>query len=282
VKSAFRATLAVHAGARVVENAPSLARLMSKLDRRERLTIEHHGEGATCDVVWCAPETVGEAMHFRARNAQHYWVPSHRSRAALRAANVPAQLISIVRPGFPVPPDRAPRELTQAILVHRGGTPIAQVQPLLDALAGLPLERVVAERADAAALARIAAAPLVVFADTGDAWGLLGTAALAGGALVVAYADSPFLEIVPPEACVIVDELDLAVDAVRTIRAEPAAFVARGPRAAREMSRRSPDLHAGRRIRELGRAIVHGVADPHALAMTAVIAATMSEPRAAG
>jgi len=39
----------------------------------------------------------------------------------------------------------------------------------------------------------------------------------------------------------------------------------------------SSDLHAGRRIRELGRALVHGVADPHRLAMTPAIAATMHD-----
>ena len=36
----------------------------------------------------------------------------------------------------------------------------------------MPVEEIVAERADAAALQRIAAAPLVVFADEGDPWGL--------------------------------------------------------------------------------------------------------------
>jgi hypothetical protein len=46
------------------------------------------------------------------------------------------------------------------------------------------------------------------------------------------------------------------------------------------MSRRSPDLHAGRRIRELGRAIVHGAVDPSTLAMTYEIAATMVGPHA--
>ena len=112
------------------------------------------------------------------------------------------------------------------------------------------------------------------------AWGLLGTCALAGGALVAGLAGSPFLETVPADACVIVAAPALLADAVRAIIAEPAAFVARGPRAARELARLSPDLHAGRRIRELSRAIAHGVADPHTLAMTEAIGATMREAAA--
>jgi hypothetical protein len=43
------------------------------------------------------------------------------------------------------------------------------------------------------------------------------------------------------------------------------------------MWRVSSELHAGRRIRELGRALVHGVIDPHTLAMSAAIAATMRD-----
>ena len=60
------------------------------------------------------------------------------------------------------------------------------------ALTHLPVEEIVAQRADDTALARIANASLVVFADPGDAWGLLGGTALAGGALVVAPTGSPF------------------------------------------------------------------------------------------
>jgi hypothetical protein len=44
------------------------------------------------------------------------------------------------------------------------------------------------------------------------------------------------------------------------------------------MARLSPDLHTGRRIRELGRALVHPIVDPRSLAMTAAIAATMRGP----
>jgi hypothetical protein len=43
------------------------------------------------------------------------------------------------------------------------------------------------------------------------------------------------------------------------------------------MSRLSSDLHAGRRIRELGRQLIHGVVDPLTLAMTPAIAATMRD-----
>lgn len=277
IKTSFRAALAVHAGARIVENKPLVARVMATLDRRARMTVEHRASaGVTGDVAWCAPESHDDAMVLRARNARAYWVPSQRCRKLLLEAGLTPGDIAIVRPGFPVPPKNAPaRAISNAIVVHCKTTPPAAVQRLVDALGTVPAERIVAEDADDAAVARIGAAPLVIFADTGDAWGFLGTAALAGGALVVAFTGSAFLEIMPPEACIIVDGTTLAGDAIRAIVAEPDAFVARGPRAAREMSRRSPDLHAGRRIRELGRAFIHGAVEPATLAMTPAIAATM-------
>jgi hypothetical protein len=37
------------------------------------------------------------------------------------------------------------------------------------------------------------------------------------------------------------------------------------------------DVQAGRRIRELGRTLIHGVVDPRTLAMTEALAATMNE-----
>ena len=85
----------------------------------------------------------------------------------------------------------------------------------------------------------------------------------------------------PAHVCVVVSDIAAAVESLRAIRDNPDAFGARGPRAAREMSRIASDVQAGRRIRELGRAIVHGVVDPNTLAMTAAIAATMNERSAA-
>jgi hypothetical protein len=204
-------------------------------------------------------------------------VPSQRCAALLRAAGVPHAKVSITRPGFPVAPDGPPRPIEAAIVVAREDAQRARLAPLTAALAGLPLAYVVAERAGDVELQRIASAPLVVFADTSDPWGLLGTAALAGGALVVAFAESPFLEVMPPEACIVVNDTAAAAEVLHQLRDDSNAFIERGPRAAREMGRRSPDLQAGRRIRELGRAQVHGVTDPRTLAMTAAIAATMSE-----
>jgi GT2 family glycosyltransferase len=281
VRRCFRAALAVHAGARVVDDQPLLARLAAVLDRRPRLAIEHRGSGHRVDVVWGAPATADEAAALRARAARRYWVPSYRGAELLRAAGVAETDVSVTRPGFPVPPDRAPRELTRAVVVRRAATPEAVVDTLVAALGPIPVERLIAERADDDAVARLGAAALVIFADGGDDWGLLGTAALAGGALVGAQAGSPFLEILPPQACVIVEDAAMAADAVRTIVHEPDSFNARGPRAARELARRSPDLHAGRRIRELGRMQVHGAADPLTLEMTPAIAATMRERGAA-
>ena len=277
VKRCFRAALAQHAGARIVENQPGVARIAATLDRRARLTIEHRGTSDVCNVVWCAPETESEALLARIRGARRYWVPSRRSARLLRAAGVPPENVSITRPGFPVPANAPPRAIENAIVIARATATPSRLAPLTAALAGIPVERIVAERADHTALQRIGNAPLVVFADTGDPWGLLGTAALAGGALVVAFAESPFLEVMPPEACVVVNDTAAAADALRLIREHPGAFIERGPRAAREMARRSPDLQAGRRIRELGRAIVHGTVDPRTLAMTDAIAVTMTE-----
>jgi len=278
VKRSFRAALAQHAGARIVENQPVLARIAATLDRRARLAIEHRGSDAVGDVIWCAPETADDAVPFGERGARRYWVPSERSAEFLCAAGVAPEVVSITRVGFAVA-DTVARPLTRAVLVHREATASAHVSPLMAALAGLPVDSIVAEHADDTALQRIAAAPLVVFADFGDAWGLLGGAALAGGALVVGFDGSPFLETVPPNACVVIGDTAAAAEALRAIRADPDAFAARGPSAAREMSRVASEVQAGRRIRELARALAHGVVDPLALAMTDAIAATMSEPR---
>lgn len=280
VKRCFRAALAQHAGARVVENQPGMARIAATLDRRARLTIEHRGTGETCNVVWCAPETASEALLARRREAHRYWVPSRAAAKLLLAAGVPAERISITRPGFAVPPDAPPRAIENAIVIARATATPSRIAPLSAALEGMPLERIVAERADDAALQRIGNAALVVFADISDPWGLLGTAALAGGALVIAFAGSPFLEVVPPDTCIVVNDTAAAADALRLVRDHPEAFAGRGPRAAREMARRSPDLQTGRRIRELGRAIVHGAVDPRTLQMTETIAATMNEQSA--
>jgi GT2 family glycosyltransferase len=277
VKRCFRAALAQHAGARVLENQPGVARIAASLDRRARLSIEFRGTGPVCDVVWCAPETGAEAIALRARTAQRYWVPSERSADLLVAAGIDRHHISVTRPGFPVMRNAAERFIDGAIVVQRAATPASRTMPIITALAGIAVERVSAERVDAKTLKQIAGASLVVFADLGDPWGLLGTAALAGGALVVAYDGSPFLETMPPGACVVVADPAGAADALHAIHDDPKAFLPLGPRAAREMSRLSSDLHAGRRIRELARQLIHGVVDPLTLAMTPAIAATMRD-----
>ena len=100
VKRSFRATLAQHAGARIVENQPAVARIAATLDRRARLTIAHRMDGVTADVVWCAPESVADAVVLRAREARHYWVPSEHSAALLREAGVAAGAIAVTRPGL--------------------------------------------------------------------------------------------------------------------------------------------------------------------------------------
>jgi GT2 family glycosyltransferase len=267
VRRCFRTMLVAHAGAPVIDGAPVLAGLVALADRRVRLSIEHRGSGAPADIMWGAPVTAADAAAMCARGARRYWVPSQRSAALLRAAGVAANAVAVTRPGFDWRRDDPPRALTSAIVVHRETTADGQVGPLLTALGALPAERLIAERADDAAIARLRAAPMVIFADDGDDWGLLGTAALAGGALVVAPAGSTFLEIMPPEASVVADDAAAAAGAVRAIVAEPAAFAEHGPRAAREMGRRSPALYAGRRLRELGREQVHGAVDPLTLAI---------------
>jgi hypothetical protein len=278
VKRSYRAALAVHAGARVVENQPAIARVASALDRRARLSIEHRFTGETCDVVWCAPETPDDALTVRARRASRYWVPTKRCADLLLAVGIAPNAISLTRPGFAVRPYPAPRPIESAVLVHRQATTTSRIAPLMAALTRMPVDDIIVQRADGEALARIANASLVVFADPGDAWGLLGGTALAGGALVVAPKSSPFLEVLPGHACLVADDTAGLVDALHMIHDDPYAFIDYGTRAARSMSRVASDIQAGRRIRELGRALVHGVVDPRTLAMNDAIAATMSEP----
>lgn len=278
VRHAFRPLLREHAGARVVVNAPLLARAMVALDRRTRLTIVHGDGGAPDGVAWCAPDTLAGAATLRARNAARYWVPSLQAAELLHEAGVPPDAVSVVRPGFAAAPALAARPLTHAVLVRREHTPPDAVAPFARALAGRAFEELVAERADAAALARVAAAPLVAFADAGDPWGLIGGAALAGGAVVVALAGSPFLEVMPLNASIAMEDTASAAEALRVVCAEPDSFAAYGPRAARESSRVCSDVQAGRRIRELARSLVHGVVDPRSLEMTPAAAAALVMP----
>ena len=111
VKRSYRAALAVHAGARVVENQPAIARVASALDRRARLSIEHRGTGETCDVVWCAPETPDDALTLRARRASRYWVPTKRCVELLLAVGIAPNAISLTRPGFAVRPNAGLRPI---------------------------------------------------------------------------------------------------------------------------------------------------------------------------
>ena len=280
VKRTFRAALAAHAGARVVENQPGLARIAATLDRRARLIDRAPRLERRADVVWCAPEEPARGVPHCARvRRAATGCPPQRSAQLLREAGIAGDAVTITRPGFAVAPNIAPRPIAGALLVQRAATPRASTAPLLTALAGLPVETSSPNARTARRCSASRAPPLVVFADTGDAWGLLGGTALAGGALVVAFAGSPFLETISPEACVIAGDHGRCGGRAARIRAGSDAFLRRADRARRARCRASrSDVQAGRRIRELGRALVHGVVDPHSLAMSDAIAASMAEP----
>jgi glycosyltransferase involved in cell wall biosynthesis len=115
----------------------------------------------------------------------------------------------------------------------------------------------------------------VVFAGDGDAWGLLGGEALAHGALVVAPAEVSFFEVLPEDATVIAATADDVAGAVADVRANPARYAQRGERARRESARRLPDIYAAQRIRELARAMAHGMPGALTLAITPDVAATL-------
>jgi hypothetical protein len=232
--------------------------------------------GARADVVWCAPADAQEAAAVYARGAQQYWTPSDRSAALLRDAGLPAARVHVTRPGFSVVDHPTARPLNAAFVIRSERTDAARAERIITALGTIPGETVIAERADPEIVARVRSAPLVVFADDGDPWSLLGTAALSGGALTIARAGSPFLEALPADAFIGVDDARDITDAVRSVLADPERYVERGPRAAREVARRLPDVYAGRRIRELGRAYVHGVVEARTLTMTDALAATLS------
>jgi GT2 family glycosyltransferase len=266
--------LKAYGGARVIRNQRQTVRIAALLDGRASYALAH-GDRARADVAWCAPETAREAALASARDVGRFWVPSPRSAALLIAAGVDAARVAVTRVGFAPNAAAHVRALTSAIVVSRTTTADAGARAIAAALGTIPAERLIAEEADDAALARIAASPLVVFADAGDAWGFLGTAALAGGALVVAPAASPFLDIVPADAYVAVDDAADLANAVRNIGAKPATFLERGPLAARELARRNTDQMAAQRVRELGRALVHGVIATDALTMNAERAGTL-------
>lgn len=273
VRRCFRAALRAHAGARVVENAPDLARILAFFDRRRLLTVEHDGTGTPAPIAWCAPRDAQDAAALVARAAREYWVPSNRAAALLREAGLPARRVHVTRPGFPVVDDPALRPLSAAVVIRSDRTDAVRVDQIRAAFGPIAIRTVIAEQADFETVEDVRNAPLVVFVDEGDPWGLLGTAALSGGALTIAPSRSPFLETAPADVFVgLPDEHD-AADAVYDVLAHPERFIERGPLAARELARRLPDVYAGRRVRELGRAFVHGITDVRTLSMTDALAA---------
>ncbi len=198
VKRCFRAALAAHAGARVVENNPGLARVAAALDRRARLSIEHRGRGPVCDVVWCAPETPADAGALHARDAQRYWVPSQRGAELLRAAGVAHGSIAITRPGFAVPASEPPRPIAGAIVVQRLGTPPAED---VAAQHGARCDPGRAHRRRTRRRRGGAADPHGRASWCSPTRAMRGVCSALrrspGGALVVAFAASPFLETMP-------------------------------------------------------------------------------------
>ena len=270
----WKPLLRAHAGARTIVNMPLAARSAAPFDRRAVLRIDYVCANSDrsrprrkpeANVVWSAPATVDEARRVSTHNAAYYWVASLQAALLLENAGVDRERIHVTRIGF------APRvrsaETNTAIVVASRSIPPGRMNDIVRALQPVATETILLEDLNTRRIERIRSASYVVFADRGDTWGLAGTAALAAGAAVVAVAGAPFLEIVPPEACTIVDQSAIAFAARDLVRNEIAAAKLR-ERAAEEMARRHPDVYAGRRIRELARAHVHGAVDPRSLSMT--------------
>ena len=107
VKRSFRAILAQHAGARVVENQPALARHRGHARPARRVCRSRIAVRMPPATSFGARRRPAEdAAALRARDAWTYWVPSQRSAQLLRAAGVAAEAVSITRPGFAVVAER--------------------------------------------------------------------------------------------------------------------------------------------------------------------------------
>lgn len=268
-------TLSAYAGARVVRSA-AIAPLLAALDRRPLVRV-HHRAGGRCDVAWCAPIDGVEARAAAERRAARYWVPSDRAASLLHEAGIEPRRVSVVRLGWSAsgghPESESP--LTLVVVAGRRGAG----EKLIAALGGNLRDLVLAETIDTAALARITTADVVVFADDGDRWCAAGTAALAAGALVIAPGSAPFLEVVPPDLYVRAETPDAIDAAIAHARSDPLGTRQRGALAARMMARAVPDVHTGRRVRELARAIVHPVVDARTLAVDAEVAASLGTPQ---
>ncbi len=266
-------TLRRHAGARATFGRSPFARgyaaVAAALDRRALVRIAYGAAGAR-DVTWIAPRDAADARAQYVPLEGAVWVPSQRAKRFAIDAGVDPRRIAIVHLGFAGvdPPERSDR----IVVVTTRDVPTARLGAIERAVAPARVLVVDADAADAAARDAVRSARTVVFASAGDAWGLLGGEALAAGALVVAPADAPFLEYLPGDVFAGAESADAVADLAAAVRADPDAFASRATRARREIVRRLPQVYAGCRVRELARTLVHGVPDPHEVAITPEIA----------
>lgn len=235
-----------------------LARVLAVADRRAALSIVY-GPGRA-DVGWLAPRDANDARAARHTRVREFWVPSDRARELLIDAGIAPERLRVTRLGFPAPQARALGD-GGAIVVADEGVPAQRLAELRAALGGAATP-VDAARCSAYDLLRIRSASLVVFAGDGDPWGLLGGEALAAGAVVVARRSAPFAERLPADAFVALDDPELLADAAADVQREPERYAERGRRAQFEVTHQLADVNAAHRIRELGRALVHGAIGP--------------------
>jgi GT2 family glycosyltransferase len=239
-------TLRSYAGARVTVNGSAfVARVRAQLEQRGSITLTYeqtHGVPHLC----CAA----------AHGDGQVWVPSVAAREQLRERGVAPERIAIVRAGFAAGA-RADRNGAPAIVIDdpRQSAIAAEIARALEPSRASIVD---VTTLDAASLALLRSAPLVVFAGTGDAWGLAGGECLAAGAAVVAQSGAPFLDVLPDDAAVVAEPGALA-DAAAGLRSDPQRTAAIGERARKEMTLRVPPIYAGERMRELARAAAYGI-----------------------
>ncbi len=277
-RRAWHATLQAHAGARVTFTRSAagteLARVRAALDKRAFVLLAH-GAGGAADARWFAPRDVAEARALASTVSEGtaVWIPSQRAARLLAGAGVDRARLIVTQLGFDAP---AARDGSRGTVIVAGrDVPAGRIEAIRRAARGDDTTVVDADAADAAVLEALRRASVVAFAGPGDAWGLLGGEALANGALVVAQRDAAFFEVLPADAFVGVDDAGEVADAVADVSAFPERYAGLGERARRESRRRLPAQYAGERVRELARALAHGVPDADTLAITPDVAARL-------
>jgi hypothetical protein len=242
-------------------------RLLVRADGRRALDVAASSRGS-------ADVRILASLPARLDRESRYWVPSNALRDEIVAHGVPRARVQTIR----FPPSGTPRttsHLRDAVILVASGAEAASASTLaLGRALGTVRWRALALDAPSFSLDAVRNADLVIVADD-DRWGIVVTEALAHGALVVAPAGTPSLEIFPEAAYVVVpDGVPLAA-AVAEVRARFDAFAPCAQRGAREVARRLPVEHAGARLRALAVEAAHGVPSADLVAVTPARAAAL-------